>query len=96
MDKGYYIKVSYSASLLAICVAIHNKNGQGLLRIIIKIKCFYLVVAIHNKNGQGLLLKIAFTTRGGNTVAIHNKNGQGLLPQYHLMVNLYTKSRNPQ
>ena len=37
-------------------VAIHNKNGQGLLRELHDYVCEkYEYVAIHNKNGQGLL-----------------------------------------
>ena len=37
-------------------VAIHNKNGQGLLPERPKLAGVYEVgVAIHNKNGQGLL-----------------------------------------
>ena len=39
-----------------IKVAIHNKNGQGLLRG--KLDPWnndFIMVAIHNKNGQGLL-----------------------------------------
>ena len=39
-----------------ITVAIHNKNGQGLLPNKEEVtKKISLGVAIHNKNGQGLL-----------------------------------------
>ena len=61
-------------------VAIHNKNGKGLLREIFRHKEVHLIVAIHNKNGQGLLLVyIDVQHRNNFIVAIHNKNGQGLL-----------------
>jgi hypothetical protein len=57
MDKGYY-QIKPFKKLLRIFVAIHNKNGQGLLRTILKKatgKCLLHRVAIHNKNGKGLL-----------------------------------------
>ncbi len=62
MDKGYYIYENYVLIFLTI-VAIHNKNGQGLLR-----ESPYLgwsrafAVAIHNKNGQGLLQEVELST----------------------------------
>ncbi len=38
-------------------VAIHNKNGKGLLhKKMPKIITIAIAVAIHNKNGKGLLL----------------------------------------
>ncbi len=40
-------------------VAIHNKNGQGLLLIAWFRTDRQLFVAIHNKNGQGLLQRLA-------------------------------------
>ncbi len=63
-------------------VAIHNKNGQGLLLEILAHQWAKdNTVAIHNKNGQGLL-RIPSVCFGSTCkeVAIHNKNGQGLLP----------------
>ncbi len=80
MDKGYYTRTEKS-SVLTTAVAIHNKNGQGLLHSM----CGAVAnrtngVAIHNKNGQGLLREDATVTFRGYYVAIHNKNGQGLLP----------------
>ncbi len=62
-------------------VAIHNKNGKGLLQVYIQViqKVIYFV-AIHNKNGKGLLLILCKKQKKTNyTVAIHNKNGKGLL-----------------
>ncbi len=55
-------------------VAIHNKNGQGLLLIndenyIIAVP----TVAIHNKNGQGLLLD--YIKRGTND-ELYSRNPQ--------------------
>ncbi len=56
MDKGYYRYVCYRTNNKEN-VAIHNKNGQGLLQPCVKISTFNTGsnVAIHNKNGQGLL-----------------------------------------
>ncbi len=43
--------------LLIDNVAIHNKNGQGLLPENVQVdEETGVTVAIHNKNGQGLLL----------------------------------------
>ncbi len=40
-----------------LIVAIHNKNGKGLLPNLMTIALENtLIVAIHNKNGKGLLL----------------------------------------
>ena len=82
MEKGYY-QHFLNISIINNMVAIHNKNGQGLLLTISMLKeDFSLDVAIHNKNGQGLLPerpKLAGVYEVG--VAIHNKNGQGLLPK---------------
>ncbi len=55
MEKGYYI-VARAAVIDSVPVAIHNKNGKGLL-----LKLYFFntpvkeMVAIHNKNGKGLL-----------------------------------------
>ena len=43
-------------------VAIHNKNGQGLLRQGELSNLEFTKVAIHNKNGQGLLQKLYIIT----------------------------------
>ena len=63
-------------------VAIHNKNGKGLLPGLQKI---YILkdgfVAIHNKNGKGLLHFEFDANEFKFVVAIHNKNGKGLLPK---------------
>ncbi len=63
-----------------LAVAIHNKNGQGLLQ---NDSYFQEIVentvAIHNKNGQGLLPNSFRKSAFFDIVAIHNKNGQGLL-----------------
>ena len=56
MDKGYYTTVNNESTYSVITVAIHNKNGQGLLPNKEEVtKKISLGVAIHNKNGQGLL-----------------------------------------
>ena len=57
MDKGYYADNTAEHLQEVIEVAIHNKNGQGLLlgKASIEQKPSNFVVAIHNKNGQGLL-----------------------------------------
>ncbi len=79
MDKGYYYSVEVDGGTVII-VAIHNKNGQGLLRIDFTEDADYNSVAIHNKNGQGLLPEIIYADEATEAdVAIHNKNGQGLL-----------------
>ncbi len=55
MDKGYYLDVMYPI-LTQEFVAIHNKNGQGLLLQRQAVDTNeQSAVAIHNKNGQGLL-----------------------------------------
>ena len=61
-------------------VAIHNKNGKGLLLNIYVVKgTNEIAVAIHNKNGKGLLHQIRLQSQRYQKVAIHNKNGKGLL-----------------
>ena len=96
MDKGYY-SPQLQNSITGVTVAIHNKNGQGLLLesryTIIR---FFINVAIHNKNGQGLLPNSTNFLNGHNKVAIHNKNGQGLLLIAKLAFNRYNTRRNPQ
>ena len=55
MDKGYYRNKAI-ADKVSFRVAIHNKNGQGLLQTIASAtEEVAEKVAIHNKNGQGLL-----------------------------------------
>ena len=56
MDKGYYWN-NFGNYYISRFVAIHNKNGQGLLLVWEKLKPSFTAVAIHNKNGKGLLLK---------------------------------------
>ena len=58
MEKGYYQFSEQSSPASAIVVAIHNKNGKGLL-LYVEGTTNLLVeeVAIHNKNGKGLLLE---------------------------------------
>ncbi len=55
MDKGYYTSKK-TISTNRYHVAIHNKNGQGLLHVRVLLSEPLFKVAIHNKNGQGLLL----------------------------------------
>ena len=61
MDKGYYQDLDNNARWRSR-VAIHNKNGQGLLRTeYVRYINETITVAIHNKNGQGLLLNRSFS-----------------------------------
>ena len=56
MDKGYYDNNITFENFDEFEVAIHNKNGQGLLqKALAAIKNDAEMVAIHNKNGKGLL-----------------------------------------
>ncbi len=72
--------MNYNFDINKAVVAIHNKNGKGLLQNIICMDAGQLTsVAIHNKNGQGLLPSADFLCQSFHMVAIHNKNGQGLL-----------------
>ena len=57
MDKGYYLNTKVGG-LSGLNVAIHNKNGQGLLLTGDYTMPNRPSVAIHNKNGQGLLLHL--------------------------------------
>ncbi len=57
MDKGYYGLQFQIRGDRPFNVAIHNKNGQGLLQYLLLYQCIRSLVAIHNKNGQGLLQK---------------------------------------
>ena len=54
MEKGYYDKCS-NKKVMQPTVAIHNKNGKGLLRKEKAVSRKCMAVAIHNKNGKGLL-----------------------------------------
>ena len=80
MEKGYYPNRADMVHQLDKEVAIHNKNGKGLLLDKIFGEDLPDAVAIHNKNGKGLLLKGSSKTVRVVPVAIHNKNGKGLLP----------------
>ena len=97
MDKGYYSAVTPCFTTNTV-VAIHNKNGQGLLQATLR-KEGKLInsVAIHNKNGQGLLRPCISDSVGrGESVAIHNKNGQGLLHDINTLTAKGLNCRNPQ
>ena len=55
MEKGYYT-TERRLTDLPLAVAIHNKNGKGLLHFFfLLVKNEKFTVAIHNKNGKGLL-----------------------------------------
>ena len=79
MEKGYYSPAINQPNSPLASVAIHNKNGKGLLRMVLLHTFAVLMVAIHNKNGKGLLRVIWKFNVGRFGVAIHNKNGKGLL-----------------
>ena len=56
MEKGYYGSDASASTTKTIMVAIHNKNGKGLLpKKEEEITSLNDPVAIHNKNGKGLL-----------------------------------------
>ena len=58
MEKGYYWNTDEFNAVYGKTVAIHNKNGKGLLhKYAILQKQLKKIVAIHNKNGKGLLQK---------------------------------------
>ena len=58
MEKGYYAKPFRLTAVNGKIVAIHNKNGKGLLLDLVSGSTLTItVVAIHNKNGKGLLLR---------------------------------------
>ncbi len=80
MDKGYYRLLNLSAPIPKI-VAIHNKNGQGLLP---NGKPQQYVVLLHwsqstIKMDKGYYYFVYVPVAADIVVAIHNKNGQGLL-----------------
>ena len=59
MEKGYYINLLNNNKNNESIVAIHNKNGKGLLQIALKATISAVdMVAIHNKNGKGLLRNV--------------------------------------
>ena len=60
MEKGYY-GFLWFYHVPFVGVAIHNKNGKGLLPYGEGEKYEERPVAIHNKNGKGLLLKRIFS-----------------------------------
>ena len=61
MEKGYYLNSVRPFTCVVALVAIHNKNGKGLLRIEVYLPQQIDKVAIHNKNGKGLLLSKALS-----------------------------------
>ena len=68
MEKGYYTTCRMRVLVLK-SVAIHNKNGKGLLLEAVHIgNGNEGTVAIHNKNGKGLLLS---KNRGRHKKAHH-------------------------
>ena len=78
-------------------VAIHNKNGKGLLRLFVLSLRAFALVAIHNKNGKGLLPVLEEEkSKEKREVAIHNKNGKGLLRVAFVTSFRLSDSRNPQ
>ena len=61
MEKGYYWNTDEFNAVYGKTVAIHNKNGQGLLLLSYRFRSNTQSVAIHNKNGQGLLPDLTLT-----------------------------------
>ncbi len=96
MDKGYY-ETSSAMVLGHIAVAIHNKNGQGLLLKIMKSKRGGAIVSQSTiKMDKGYYQSISLSPLQNQLVAIHNKNGQGLLPYHPDEAGLAFSGRNPQ
>ncbi len=97
MDKGYYA-VARIVRPGAILVAIHNKNGQGLLQHPhIKLNNISAIVAIHNKNGQGLLRGVENwnlwqESQSQSTI----KMDKGYYMNKELLNQMVQDSRNPQ
>ena len=97
MEKGYYVSFCIFYPINVESVAIHNKNGKGLLLTIDLIARGKREVAIHNKNGKGLLQANQALKESKKEVAIHNKNGKGLLQEVIGIGDIYSSCcRNPQ
>ena len=78
-------------------VAIHNKNGKGLLPIGVWSKYVHAAVAIHNKNGKGLLRPKMITATclqipSQSTI----KMEKGYYRNNKMFVTPTKESRNPQ
>ena len=79
MDKGYY-PFFFKETVTSTIVAIHNKNGQGLLREALDDRRFTEQTSQSTIKMDKGYYKISENLRDElNKVAIHNKNGQGLL-----------------
>ena len=80
MDKGYYPLLKTYTTMNVANVAIHNKNGQGLLLTIIHLPSFSSYQSQSTiKMDKGYYQQEETIKESINRVAIHNKNGQGLL-----------------
>ena len=87
MDKGYYLYTG-GGEEPAVIVAIHNKNGQGLLPETVPQLLHYSKSQSTIKMDKGYYLRIQHLVKKQvvySCVAIHNKNGQGLLLLYLLL-----------
>ena len=97
MEKGYY-RFTTKIKTAMTEVAIHNKNGKGLLQ---KPKTHQQPAAVGSQSTIKME-KGYYVTTGQlwvykKIVAIHNKNGKGLLLQFLCLHALrLQKSRNPQ
>ena len=80
MDKGYYSDFFIVDKKSRNIVAIHNKNGQGLLQKILLQNLFFLQTSQSTiKMDKGYYEDTVAVASKTKVVAIHNKNGQGLL-----------------
>ncbi len=72
-------------SLLALSVAIHNKNGKGLLPLLYGIVAYFFYQSqstIKMEKGYYVIMMIEDLML--IKVAIHNKNGKGLLQEIRI------------
>ena len=80
MEKGYYCK-PLPFVLILIQVAIHNKNGKGLLLIVGSFIIMFSPMSQSTiKMEKGYYSNLTAFSTPSAIVAIHNKNGKGLLP----------------
>ena len=79
MDKGYYRKQTDQTETKLKKVAIHNKNGQGLLRVTERKRTTKTASQSTIKMDKGYYCLANIYIFYLSHVAIHNKNGQGLL-----------------
>ena len=96
MEKGYYSIVTKAVKCF-IYVAIHNKNGKGLLLIWLYCRLLRQASQSTIKMEKGYYNYTVSYKKTNPIVSIHNKNGKGLLPYLCTIKNTYfLTSLNPQ